>query len=296
VLDPLPDHFDDEQLHARVAALTADAATRRHTMTTTAHLEQLAEGSYEVAFAADSDVSERVLWPQSPAEQQGMEDARFVEITDGSSARYCATYTAFDGTHTSQSLLTTDDFVSFTASPMGGRAAQGKGLALFPRQVGGRFVALSRSDRETNSVAYSDDLRCWDTARTIQSPERAWEVLQLGNCGSPIETSEGWLVLTHGVGAMRIYSIGAILLDLEEPHRVLAAADRPILTPDHLDRGGYVPNVVYSCGSLAVGDLLVIPFGVDDQTISIATMSISDLIGSMRRGPVASTDFVGVAR
>jgi predicted GH43/DUF377 family glycosyl hydrolase len=156
-------------------------------------------------------------------------------------------------------------------------------LALFPRLVNGRHVALSRADRETNSVAFSDDLRCWDSFHTIQKPVRSWEMVQLGNCGSPIETAEGWLVLTHGVGPMRTYSIGALLLDLDDPRRVIAIGDEPILAPGRSHRRGYVPNVNYTCGALAVGDLLVLPYGVGDQTIAIATLSTDELLGSMRR-------------
>jgi predicted GH43/DUF377 family glycosyl hydrolase len=280
VLDALPVQFDDAQLRDRLDALTADGAIRRHTAGTVANLERLAGCSYSVSFSASSDVSERVLWPRSPLEAHGMEDARFVEITDASAPRYCATYTAFDGAHIAQSLVTTDDFETFAVSPISGAAARGKGLALFPRRIGERYVALSRADRETNSVAYSDDLRCWDTSQTVQTPRRAWEILQLGNCGSPIETAEGWLVLTHGVGPMRTYSIGAMLLDLHEPHRVVAMLDQPLIAPRR--SGGYVPNVVYTCGALAVGDLLVLPYGEGDQTISVATLSIEELVASMR--------------
>jgi predicted GH43/DUF377 family glycosyl hydrolase len=213
-------------------------------------------------------------------ERHGMEDARFVEITDGSAPRYCATYTAFDGVDIAQNLLTTDDFATFTVTPMAGAAARGKGLALFPRRVGGRYLALSRFDRETNSLASSDDLRCWDRSSTIQTPTAAWEILQVGNCGSPVETAEGWLVLTHGVGPLRTYAIGALLLDLDEPHRVVAATAGPILTPAH--HGGYVPNVVYSCGAIVVGGRLVLPYGLGDRTIAVATVDVEDLLGTMR--------------
>ncbi len=289
VLNPLPEHFSDDQLRQRLAALAADAATRRHTTTTIANLELLAQCSYRVEFPPSTDLSERVLWPQSPVETHGMEDARFVEITDGSAPRYCATYTAYDGSTTNQNLLTTEDFVSFEMSPMAGAAAHGKGLALFPRRVGGRFVAMSRADRETNSIAYSDDLRCWDSATTIQTPRRPWEALQLGNCGSPIETPAGWLVLTHGVGPMRTYSIAAILLDLHEPHRVLGSLEQPLLTPPADRPGGYVPNVVYTCGALAVGDLLMIPYGIGDRTIAVATLSLSALLDAMQPSPHTQT-------
>ncbi len=283
VLDELPECFGDEQLRSRTEALIADAPMRRNAASTAQRIVQLATSSYRVEFTPDTQLSERVLWPHASAEAHGMEDARFVEITDGSGPRYCATYTAFDGVNVSQHLLTTDDFVSFAITPMAGSAAKGKGLALFPRRVGDRYVALSRADRETNSVAYSDDLLCWDNAEVVAVPRRRWEVLQVGNCGSPIETSEGWLVLTHGVGAMRTYSIGAMLLDLDEPHRVIATTDEPLLAPGRSCRDGYVPNVVYSCGALAVGGRLVLPYGIGDQMIAIATVEIDDVIAAMSK-------------
>jgi len=283
VLDPLPSRFDDADLTARIAALTADVATRSNTATTIANLRSVARSSYRIEFPAAGDISERVLWPQAPAERHGMEDVRFVRFVgpDGG-VTYYATYTAFDGTHVSQQLLETADFTTFTASPMAGDAASGKGLALFPRQIGGRYAALSRSDRETNALAFSDDLRCWNTAHAIQIPSRSWEILQLGNCGSPIETEAGWLVLTHGVGPMRTYSLGAILLDLDEPERVLARSEAPIISPGKDRRDGYVPNVVYSCGAFAHDDVLVLPYGIADQTISIATLSIRQLLDTLR--------------
>jgi predicted GH43/DUF377 family glycosyl hydrolase len=284
VLDPLPPRFDDIDLTVRIKDLAADASTRRNTTATIANLRNLARSSYQVEFPEGCDISEQVLWPHSPAEHHGMEDARFVRFTDASGdSRYLATYTAFDGIHVSQQLLETTDFTTFAVSPIGGAAATGKGLALFPRQIGGQFAALSRSDRETNSVAFSDDLRRWNTSETIQIPEQTWEILQLGNCGSPIETDAGWLVITHGVGPMRTYSLGAILLDLDEPQRVLARSVGPILSPDMDLCGGYVPNVVYSCGGFVHNDILVLPYGIGDQTISIATLSIVDLVQSLRR-------------
>lgn len=283
VLDPLPPLFDDAELDARLESLAADIATRRNTSTTIGHLRNLARSSYRVEFPGSSDLSERVLWPHAPAEHHGMEDARFVRFVDEAAhVTYYATYTAFDGANISQQLLQTDDFTSFTISPMAGRAATGKGLALFPRKIAGRFAALSRSDRETNAIAFSDDLRCWSTAHPIQLPERPWEILQLGNCGSPIETRGGWLVLTHGVGPMRTYSLGAVLLDLDDPRRVLARSEQPIISPGGDRRDGYVPNVVYSCGGFVHGDVLVLPYGIADQTISIATASIEHLLRTLR--------------
>jgi predicted GH43/DUF377 family glycosyl hydrolase len=283
VLDGLPQRFDDAELAGQIARLAADAAMRRNTATTIANLRGLARSSYSIEFPATTDLSERVLWPEAPAERNGMEDARFVRfVDDHDGVMYYATYTAFDGTNVSQQLLETADFATFTASPIAGAAAIGKGLALFPRRVHGRFAALSRADRETNGIAFSDDLRCWTSADTIQMPDRLWEILQLGNCGSPIETEAGWLVLTHGVGAMRIYSLGAILLDIDEPQRVLARSTEPILSPDKDRPGGYVPNVVYSCGGFAHNDILVLPYGVGDQSISIATLSIEQLLSTLQ--------------
>jgi predicted GH43/DUF377 family glycosyl hydrolase len=282
VLDGLPMDFDDDQLDVRLRGLAADIATRRRTSTTIANIRSLSRSSYHAEFPRSTDISERVLWPHVPAESHGMEDARFVRFVDDSGeVVYYATYTAFDGSRIAQHLLSTTDFAKFTASPVAGLAAVGKGLALFPRKIRGRYAALSRSDRETNAIAFSDDLYCWDVAETIQVPARPWEILQLGNCGSPIETAAGWLVLTHGVGPMRTYSLAAMLLDLDEPQRVLAHTRDPIIGPGLDRRDGYVPNVVYSCGAVAHNDVLVIPYGVGDQSISIATLSIDQLVSSM---------------
>ncbi len=281
-LDSLGEYFSDEELFERTTELSAEHSTRRNTGRTVEHLDDLARSSYVVSYGPESKVSERVLWPHSPAEAQGMEDARFVQFTDDDGATtYYATYTAFDGKNISQHVVQTDDFATFDVSPTAGAAAKGKGLALFPRKVGGRYAALSRSDRESNSIAFSDDLRCWPTSTQIQAPERTWDLMQLGNCGSPIETSAGWLVLTHGVGAMRTYALGAMLLDLEDPTIVIAACEGPIMTPDERRRDGYVPNVLYTCGGVSVGDTLVLPYGIGDQTIGVATLSIEELIASM---------------
>jgi predicted GH43/DUF377 family glycosyl hydrolase len=282
-LDCLGEEFSDDELRARKEALKAEHTTRRNTGATIARLDAIARSSYLLTFDPTTKVSERLLWPHAPAESHGMEDARFVRfVDDDGTATFYATYTAFDGITKSQHMLQTDDFITFDVSPTAGAAAQGKGLALFPRKIGGRYVALSRSDRESNSVAFSDDLRCWPTAEQIQVPEQTWDMLQLGNCGSPIETSSGWLVITHGVGAMRTYEIGAILLDLDDPTVVIATLDHPIMTPDNRRRDGYVPNVLYTCGGAAIGDTFVLPYGIGDQMIGVATMSIAALVAGMR--------------
>ena len=233
---------------------------------------------YTVVFDERSVVSERVLWPAAPAESNGMEDARFVRFADGGDATYYATYTAFDGSEVAPHLLETADFQTFTACPLSGPSARNKGMALFPRRVGGRFAALSRWDRESNAVAYSDDGRHWDEAVTIQVPERPWELTQLGNCGSPIETPVGWLVFTHGVGPMRDYAIGAIVLDLDEPERLIAALPAPLLVAEGAERVGYVPNVVYSCGAMRHGGTVVLPYGCSDSSVRIAVVDLGLLL------------------
>ena len=282
VLNSLPPTFDDATLTTALDAVAADVAIRRLTPTTIAHITALAHWSYEVRFPADTAISERVLWPSAPPEFHGMEDARFVRfVGDDGAITYYATYTAFDRRDISVQLLETTDFVTFSSSPVAGAAAAGKGLALFPRKVQGRYLALTRADRETNGIASSDDLHHWANSETLQAPRESWEVLQLGNCGSPVETSHGWLVLTHGVGPVRTYTMGALLLDLDEPTRVLRRATLPLLAAGTQHRDGYVPNVVYSCGAVAHGDTLVIPYGVSDERISIATVSVDELVAAM---------------
>jgi predicted GH43/DUF377 family glycosyl hydrolase len=216
------------------------------------------------------------------AESNGMEDARFVRFTDDdASVTYYASYTAYNGTDIGQQLLETKDFLTFTASPIVGASAANKGLALFPRRIGGRFAALSRSDRESNTITYSDSPRRWEEGQPCQQPMESWEVIQLGNCGSPMETEAGWLVLTHGVGPMRTYSIGAILLDLEEPTRIIGRLREPLLSPVDDEQDGYVPNIVYSCGALLHAGILVVPYGIDDSAIGVATVPLDELLASL---------------
>lgn len=284
VLDALGERFSGEALEVRLHELQANLTTRRHAARTIEMIRGIAERTYGVEFPADTSLSERILWPFMGAECHGMEDARFVRFThDDGRSSYYATYTAYDGANISQQLLETTDFCAFTSSPLAGDGAVNKGMALFPRRIGGRFAALSRWDRESNSVAFSDNLRHWPRAQPVQLPRRAWEVLQLGNCGSPIETDAGWLVLTHGVGPMRTYSIGALLLDLDDPTVVLSRLRHPLLAPDRDEQNGYVPNVVYSCGALVHADTLVLPYGIGDAAISIATVPMPDLLAELDR-------------
>lgn len=241
--------------------------------------------SYRVTFPAGSELAERTLFPAIDVERQGMEDARFVRLQppDGP-AGYSATYTAFDGAHVSSRRLDTDDFVSFRSGPLTGDSAADKGMALFPRQVGGRHLALSRWDRENNAVASSADGFHWPDSVRLQAPVEGWEAIQLGNCGSPMETEAGWLVLTHGVGPMRAYAIGALLLDLDDPSRVIGRLTDPLLRPAEDERDGYVPNVVYSCGGLVHQDTLLVPYGCSDSRIRFALVDLPALLDRLSRG------------
>jgi len=284
VLDRLGQSFTRAALNQQLAELQTHLSTRGYATETISSFHSIAERAYAIEFSDRTTLSERVLWPAMGAEHAGMEDARFVRfIDDDGSKTFYATYTAYSGSHISQQLLETTDFQSFTSAPIVGSAAANKGLALFPRRIDGRYAAMSRSDRETNSVAYSDHLSVWTNPLACQSPTRAWEVLQLGNCGSPIETDVGWLVLTHGVGPMRTYSIGAILLDLDDPTRIIGQLAEPLLSPAADERDGYVPNVVYSCGGLVHADTLVLPYGNCDAAIGIATVPLPELLAALSR-------------
>jgi predicted GH43/DUF377 family glycosyl hydrolase len=282
VLDALGDQFTRADLDEQVDKLLTHRRTRGRAAETISLIRTIADRTYGVEFDDGIPLSERVLWPAMSAEGAGMEDARFVRfVDDDGSVTFYASYTAYSGSHISQQLLETEDFRTFTSTPMVGRAAANKGLALFPRRIGGRFAAMCRSDRESNSIAYSDHPFEWTDPVPCQQPARAWEALQLGNCGPPIETEAGWLVLTHGVGPMRTYRIGAMLLDLDDPARVVGQLHQPLLSPAVDEQDGYVPNVVYSCGALVHGDTLVVPYGIGDAAIGVATVPLGELLAAL---------------
>lgn len=284
VFDALGELFTRSDLDERIESLRSHLRTRRHAEDTIAIIYEIAARCYAVEFPSEVTLSERVLWPSMEAEQAGAEDARFVRfVDDDGSVTYFASYTAYSGSHITQQLLQTTDFQSFTSSPLVGAAAANKGMALFPRPIGGRYVAMSRSDRETNTVAFADHLSVWSAASPCQQPTEVWETLQLGNCGPPIETEAGWLVLTHGVGPIRTYSIGALLLELDDPTQVIGRLREPLLSPASDEQNGYVPNVVYSCGALVHADTLVIPYGICDSAIGVATVSLPELLAELKR-------------
>ena len=243
----------------------------------------LARSNYEVVFESGEQISERVIFPVSENESSGIEDARFVRFQDDDkSVIYYATYTAYNGIDILPQILETTDFLTFKLHTIAGKAAQNKGMALFPRKVNGKYVMLSRQDGVNNYIMFSNSLRFWNEAELLQEPVHPLEFVQIGNCGSPVETPAGWLALFHGVGPMRRYSVWAELLDLDDPSQVIGRMDEPILTPDEHERDGYVPNVVYTCGSMIHGDTLVIPYGIADQRCRIATVSIPDLLTQLK--------------
>ena len=235
----------------------------------------------EVAFRPEQDISERVIFPVTESQSHGIEDARFVEFTDGGRKTYYATYTAYKGTAIRSELIETSDFLSFRMSPLHGAAARNKGMALFPRRIDGKYAMIARQDNENLYLVYSDDLYRWEGGQAILKPQFPWEFVQIGNCGSPIELDEGWLLLTHGVGPVRKYSIGAALLDKRDPSRVLARSREPLLRPEASEREGYVPNVVYTCGAMAHKDQIILPYAVSDTYSHFATMKVSALLQAM---------------
>lgn len=241
-----------------------------------------AHGDVQLDCSEARVLSETVLFPVLPRQRQGIEDLRLVRfVEEDGSARYYGTYTAFSGAAALPEMLDTDDFTHFTMRVLAGDAADAKGMALFPRRVDGRFVMLGRQDNENIWLHRSDDLYCWDGGARLVEPRYPWEFVQMGNCGSPIELDEGWLVFTHGVGTVRNYCVGACLLDKADPGKLLARTPEPILEPSPGERDGYVPNVVYSCGALLHGRDLLLPFGVADQFTAFAGCTVDDLLAAM---------------
>jgi predicted GH43/DUF377 family glycosyl hydrolase len=242
----------------------------------------LAQFNYEVQFQPQQQLSERVLFPATPSQRNGIEDARFVcfQKDDGSYVYY-ATFTAFDGKVILPELVETADFLRFRFITLNGPAAENKGMALFPRKVNGLYAMLSRQDNENIYIMFSDDVHVWNERKVLLKPMFPWELVQLGNCGSPIETAAGWLVLSHGVGPLRTYCIGAFLLDLEDPGKVIGRLREPLLKPNQSERQGYVPNVVYTCGALVHNGELIIPYAMADHATGFATAPLDEVLAAI---------------
>jgi predicted GH43/DUF377 family glycosyl hydrolase len=287
VLGVLPDHFTLDELRREIHFLRRHAHHRNSEFDrSAARMLHLAQSNYEVRYAPDQPLSERVIFPTAPNESNGIEDARFVRFKEkDGSACFVATYTAYDGRIFLPQLLETRDFLHFQISTLNGPEVQNKGMALFPRRVRGQYAMLSRQDGENLFLMYSDDLHFWHAKQPLLKPTYPWEFSKIGNCGSPLETEKGWLVISHGVGPMRKYSIGAFLLDLEDPSRVIGRLTHPLLSPNETERDGYVPNVVYTCGAMIHAGLLILPYAMSDSASSFATVSVAELLDAMETVP-----------
>lgn len=285
VMEPLAEDFTLADLDKRVLSLTRRARLQTHDEQRTFEcVRWLAESNYELRFAPALAMCERIIFPVSPNESNGIEDARFVRFTDDDGAvTYYATYTAYNGRVILPQLMETKDFLNFRIRTLNGNAVQNKGMALFPRRIDGHYVMISRQDDENLFLMFSDNPHFWDGTSILLRPSQPWEFVKVGNCGSPIETEAGWLVITHGVGPMRRYCIGAILLDLHDPSRVIGRLEEPLIHPEESEREGYVPNVVYTCGAILHGRDLVLPYALNDKATVIASLPLDVLLDRLRK-------------
>ncbi|MGJ8550733.1 glycoside hydrolase family 130 protein [Winogradskyella wichelsiae] len=280
-MDSLPDKFEYDNLKKAIRDMlkSDNDAARKKALN---EMTWLIDSYYDIEFNEDSKISGRAILPISPSESRGIEDARFVRFTDDDgSEKIYATYTAYDGFTILPKLLSTSDFINFRIMPMHGHGAQNKNFALFPRKINGKYAMLARIDGVNNYLFYSDRITLWNDPIKIQEPKYPWEFTQIGNCGSPIYTKHGWLVITHGVGAMRRYCIGASLLDFEDPTKEIGRLKEPLLSPLEEEREGYVPNVVYSCGSIIHNNHLILPYAVSDYASSYVTINMDDLLNAL---------------
>lgn len=283
ILDKLGDVFTYGELMKNLEKAIKDPEIKQDQIKIINQMLWLASAHYEINFSIDSAISERVIFPVSATEQKGIEDARFVKFTeDNGDIIYYATYTAFDGMTILPKLISTKDFYNFQILPINGDIAQNKGMALFPRKVNGKYAMLCRIDGVNNYIAYSDSINIWRTAKMIQQPKYPWELVQLGNAGSPLETEEGWLMITHSVGPMREYTLGASLLDLKNPEVEIGRLAYPLITPNESEREGYVPNVIYSCGCMIHNGEVVIPYAMSDYASTYATINLRELLNALK--------------
>ncbi|MDQ1332119.1 MAG: hypothetical protein QG576_153 [Bacteroidota bacterium] len=283
VLEKLGDTFTYGELKCAVEATRKRRRLTPNKISIINQMMWLARSHYELEFSLDSAISERVIFPTSSAEKNGIEDARFVKFTDEQGeVTYYATYTAYDGTTILPRLLETKNFYHFKALPLHGEIARNKGMALLPRKIKGKYAMLCRIDGFNNYIDYSDNINIWREARLIQKPKFPWDMVQVGNCGSPVETEEGWLIITHGVGPMREYVLGASLYELDNPEKEIGRLRTPLLAPNSEEREGYVPNVVYSCGSMIHNKNLVIPYGISDDASTYATVNLEELLNELK--------------
>jgi predicted GH43/DUF377 family glycosyl hydrolase len=279
VFDFLPEQFSIQEALQTIVGVTAN--NQNNLGSTKKVLSEIFDTNYDISFDEGTAISSRVIFPASKAEKTGLEDVRFVKLSDHNKTRYLGTFTAYNGRKVRSKIIETEDFISFRIRSLYGKAVLDKGMAFFPEKINGKYGLISRQGGESISIMYSEDLYCWDTYKIIQEPEREWELIQLGNCGSPVKTAVGWLLLTHAVGPLRKYVISATLLDLNNPEIVLATLDKPLIIPNTDEREGYVPNVVYTCGVIQHFDHLIIPYAMSDSITSFARVNIHSLLDEL---------------
>lgn len=283
IMEDLPDDFEYYALKKNVNNILADKKISGARRLALEEITWLADSFYDVEFQRDSDISERVLFPISDSESKGIEDARFVRFAEeDGKEKYYATYTAFNGHTILPKLLLTEDFYTFRVMPLHGSGAQNKNLALFPQKIKGKYAMLARIDGVNNYLMYSNRSTVWNDPKIIQEPRFPWEFTQIGNCGSPLLTKEGWLVISHGVGPMRRYCLGASLFDLDDPSKEIGRLEEPLLVPREEEREGYVPNVVYSCGSLIHNNSLILPYAVSDYSSTYGVVDLAELFEAFK--------------
>ncbi|WP_456314972.1 glycoside hydrolase family 130 protein [Pseudomonas shirazensis] len=284
IMQDLPDEFEFAVLKNMLSTDLNDPSIRQERRTALEEILWLANSFYDLQFKHDSDITERVIFPISESESRGIEDARFVRFTDDDgSTRVMATYTAYNGHAILPKLISTEDFYTFRVMPLHGVGAQNKNLALFPRKIKGQYAMLARIDGVNNYIMYSERATQWNNPILLQQPRYTWELTQIGNCGSPLWTPDGWLVITHGVGTMRRYCIGASLLDLDDPSKEIGRLSEPLLSPLEDEREGYVPNVVYSCGAIIHNNSLILPYAVSDYSSTYAVVDMVELIDALKK-------------
>ena len=284
IMQDLPDELEYAVLKNIVVTALSDTTIREERRMALNEIIWLAKSFYDLEFKHDSDITERVIFPISDSESRGIEDARFVRFTDDDgSSRIMATYTAYNGHTILPKLISTEDFYTFRVMPLHGAGAQNKNLALFPRKINGKYAMLARIDGVNNYIMYSDRVTQWNTPILLQEPRYPWEFTQIGNCGSPLWTEHGWLIITHGVGTMRRYCIGASLLDLDDPSKEIGRLSEPLLSPLEDEREGYVPNVVYSCGAIIHNNSLILPYAVSDYSSTYAVVDMDELIDALKK-------------
>ncbi len=283
IMDKLNEQFTYKELKKAVEDTRRTYPFSEIETLTLEQIMWLASSHYEIEFSMDTALSERVIFPISATEKNGIEDARFVKfVDDDESVKYFATYTAYDGSVIMPKLLETESFYNFTVSPLKGEIVMNKGMALFPRKINGKYAMLGRIDGASNYISFSDDYKVWNNAIKIQEPKYPWELIKIGNCGSPIETKEGWLVITHAVGQMKEYVLGASLFDLDDPTKEIGRLKTPLMVPNAEEREGYVPNVLYSCGSMINNGELIIPYAMSDYASTYASVKVQDLMTALK--------------